>query len=308
MITNLKTTVCGVEFANPLVLASGIWGVTGANLAAAVTRGAGGVTTKSIWLTAHKGHPNPVIIAADGVMLNAVGLPDGGIEKAIVEVAAYRELTTAPLIANIVAGSPDDFRALARAAAELHPDIIEVNISCPNVTAEFGELFNADAKAAALFAKIVKAEIGNIPMSLKLSPQAKNIAEVARAAVDNGADIITAINTVGPGMRINPELRAPVLANGVGGVSGPAILPIAIAKVHAIAAAVNVPIIATGGITTGRDAIEMLMAGGTLLGVGSAVHFRGEDAFALIAAEMAEWCAAEGVENLTELTRVAHND
>ena len=302
----LHTDFCGLSFANPLVLASGIWGVTGKNLADAVARGAGGATTKSLWIRPHAGHKNPVILADEYAMLNAVGLPDGGIQKAREEIADYRKLTNASLIANIVAGSPDDFAEIAELAAELNPDVIEVNISCPNVKAEFGDLFASGIKSAETFTKIVKEKVGKIPVSVKLSPNVPQIGEVAKAAENAGADAITAINTVGPGMRINPELRAPILKNKFGGVSGPAILPIAIAKVFEIFAAVKIPIIATGGITSGRDAIEMIMAGGTLLGIGSAVHFRGADCFAQITTEMTEWCEKEGVKNLSEIRGAAH--
>ncbi len=304
--TLLHTNFCGVSFENPLVLASGIWGVTGKNLADAVTRGAGGATTKSLWIQPHKGHQNPVIIADEYFMLNAVGLPDGGIEKAREEIADYRKMTNAPLIANIVAGSPDDFSKIAELAADLAPDIIEINISCPNVKAEFGDLFASGTQSAETFTKIVKSKVGKIPISLKLSPNVSHIGEVAKAAENAGADAITAINTVGPGMRINPELRSPILKNKFGGVSGPAILPIAIAKVFEIFSAVKIPIIATGGITSGRDAIEMIMAGGTLLGIGSAVHFRGADCFSKISLEIAEWCEKEGVKNLREIRGAAH--
>jgi len=185
--------------------------------------------------------------------------------------------------------------------------MIEVNISCPNVSAEFGSLFSSGCESAAKMTKIVKQHSGKTPVSVKLSPNVPNIAEVAKACEDNGADAITAINTVGPGMRINPELRAPILKNKMGGVSGPAILPIAIRCVWDIYRAVKIPIIGTGGVTYGRDAIEMMMAGARLVGVGSALHFRGEQAFALIADEMLAWCKQEGVKNISALVGVAHS-
>lgn len=303
----LQTTLCNVAFRNPLVVASGIWGVTGKNLAKAVQSGAGGVTTKSLWLEGHRGHPNPVIITNQHTMLNAVGLADGGIGKAHDEIADYRAITDAPLIANIVAGSPNDFAAITEKAVELKPDLIEVNISCPNVKDEFGDLFASGIRSAETFTKIVKEKSGDIPITIKLSPNLPNIGQVAQAAEAAGANAITAINTVGPGMRICPELRAPILANKFGGVSGPAILPIAIAKVYEIYKAVDIPIIATGGITTGSDAIEMIMAGGTLLGVGSAVHFNGFSCFQNIADEMQAWCQKEGVKNISEIIGAAHH-
>ncbi len=305
-MNTLQTTFCGISFENPLVLASGILGVTGETMADVVNRGAGGVTTKSWWVTKHEGHKNPVIIANDSYLMNAVGLPDAGIEKSREEITEYRKHTNAPIIANIVAGSVEDFTKITQKATQLHPDIIEVNISCPNVKKEFGNLFSGSCHFAEQMTKSVKNHAGDIPVSIKLSPNVANIADVARACEANGADAITAINTVGPGLRINPELRTPILHNTFGGVSGPAILPIALRCVWDIYEAVKIPIIGTGGITTGRDAIEMLLAGGTLLGVGTALHFRGKDAFSLISQEMEEFCQAEGVKHISELIGAAH--
>ena len=302
----LRTTFCGIAFENPLILASGVLGVTGKGMADVIAKGAGGVTSKSWWVRRHAGHPNPVIIADEYAMLNAVGLPDAGIEKSREEIREFRKVSDAPFIANIVAGSVEDFEEITQKAVELKPDILEVNISCPNVKDEFGDLFSGSCDFAEKMTRAVKKHAQDIPVSVKLSPNVANIADVARACEANGADAITAINTVGPGMRINPELRKPILSNKTGGVSGPAILPIAIRCVWDIYEAVRIPIIATGGITTGRDAIEMLLAGGTLLGVGTAVHFRGAEAFAHIAREMEEFCEKEGVKNIQELTGGAH--
>lgn len=305
-MTVLNTTFCGVEFQNPLVLASGVLGVTGGTMADVVEKGAGGVTSKSWWVRKHEGHANPVIIVDEHAMLNAVGLPDAGIEKSREEIREFRKVCNAPFIANIVAGSVEDFEEITQKAVELNPDILEVNISCPNVKEEFGDLFSGGCMFAEKMTQAVKKHAGEIPVSVKLSPNVANIAEVAKACETNGANAITAINTVGPGMRIHPEMRKPILKNKTGGVSGPAILPIALRCVWDIYEAVQIPIIATGGITTGRDAIEMLLAGGTLLGVGSAVHFRGEDAFDIIAKEMEEFCEKEGVKNIAELIGGAH--
>ena len=168
-----------------------------------------------------------------------------------------------------------------------------MNISCPNVKAEFGDLFSGSCNFAEQITSAVKKHAKNIPVSIKLSPNVSSIADIARACEANGADVITAINTVGPGMRINPELRAPILKNKFGGISGPAIFPIALRCVWDIYEAVKIPIIGTGGITSGRDAIEMLLAGASLLGIGTAIHFRGQEAFALIAKEIEEFCEEE---------------
>lgn len=302
----LETEFCGVKFRNPLVLASGILGVTGASLRFTVENGAGGVTTKSIWLHEHKGHLNPVMVANEHYMLNAVGVPDAGIEKANIELRNYMLNQPAPLIANIIAGTIGDFAEVTEKVSALKPDIIEVNISCPNVEDEFGKPFSCSRHDAAAVTKVVRSKT-KIPMVIKLTPNVLNIVEIARAVVDAGADGICAINTVGPGMMIDLDTREPVLSNKVGGVSGPAIKPIAIKAVYDIHRALpKVPIIGTGGVITGEDAIEMIMAGATLVGVGTAVYYRDVVCFRLIADEMVAWGKKRGIKNLKEIWGTAH--
>jgi len=304
---NLETKFCGVTFSNPLVVASGVLGVTAASLRNVVRHGAGGVTTKSIWLTEHKGHPNPVIIANDHYMLNAVGLPDAGIEKARLEMGKYMLNKPAPIIASIVAGRVADFGEIAEEVSKLNPDIIEVNISCPNVEDELGKPFACSMIDAAAVTAFVRKRT-RLPVVVKLSPNVINIAEIARACVDAGADGICAINTVGPGMMIDLETRAPILANKVGGVSGPAIKPIAIKAVYDIHKALpKTPIIGTGGVLTGEDALEMIMAGATLVGVGTAVYYRDINCFGLIAKEMIVWGKKHGIKRVEDLRGTAVN-
>jgi len=302
----LNVDFCGVKFKNPLVLASGVLGVTGASLRFVVENGAGGVTTKSIWRDGHTGHPNPVIIANDHFMLNAVGLPDAGIEKAHIEIGEYMKNKPAPLIANIVEARIADFAEVAEKVTALKPDMIEVNISCPNVEDEFGKPFACSTHDAAAVTRAVRAKT-KLPIVIKLSPNVLNIAEIAKACVDAGADGICAINTVGPGILIDLETREPILANKVGGVSGPAIKPLALKAVYDIHKALpKVPIIGTGGVITGEDALEMIMVGATLVGVGTAVYYRGVDCFQKIADEMMAWGKKRGIKNLDELRGVAH--
>lgn len=302
-MVNLALEFCDVKFENPTVLASGILGITGSSLANVVKNGAGGATTKSVWLKLHKGHPCPIMTATDHYFLNAVGLPDGGIEKAEQEFAHYRELTKAPLIGNIVAYSIEDFEELTRQITVLKPDIIEVNISCPNVHDEFGTPFSCKVESAVDVTKAVKKNT-KLPVIIKLAPNVYNLTEIAKHIADAGADGFCLTNTM-PGIAINADLRRPILSNKVGGVSGHALKPIAMKCVYDVYRATKLPIIATGGITTGLDAIEMMMAGGRLLGVGSAVHYRGVDVFSKITEEMTEWCQKEGVKNIEEIIGVA---
>lgn len=306
-MTDLSVTFCGVEFRNPLVLASGILGITASSFHHVVKSGAGGVTTKSLWLSEHRGHPNPVIIANEHYMLNAVGVPDAGIEKAKIELGEYNKRKKAPIIANIIAGKKADYGQIAEEIAKLSPDIIEVNISCPNVEDEFGKPFACSRDDAASVTREVKRRVGRLPVIVKLSPNVTSIVEIARSVADAGADGFCCINTVGPGLAIDLETREPILANRVGGISGPAIKPLAIRIVHEVSRATKLPIIGTGGVNNGRDAIEMMMAGATLVGVGTAVYYRGVEVFGLMAKEMDTWCRANKVKKARELIGSMHS-
>ncbi len=304
-MANLDITFCGVKFKNPLVLASGILGVTAKGMAHVVEQGAGGVTTKSLWREPHPGHKNPTMFGTEHYFMNAVGLSDGGIKKAREELGSYIPNRKAPIIINIVGGKKVDFGAIAEEIDALSPDLVEVNISCPNVESEFGKPFACDRTSASEITKLVKSKT-RVPVLVKLSPNVENITDIARAVEDAGADGITAINTVGPGMRWNIDLRAPLLANGVGGISGPAIFPIAVKAVYDIYKAVKIPIIATGGINSGRDALEIMMAGGTLCGVGSAVYYHGDAFWKNATSEMSEWLDKNGFKNVSEVIGLFH--
>ena len=305
---NTSIDFLGVKFPNPLVLCSGYLGVTASTWINLAKNGAGGITTKSIWKEEHLGHPNPVILANENFVINAVGLPDAGVKKAIEEINKYREekLKT-PLIVNIVGAKADDFVTIAEEMNRLKPQIIELNISCPNVEDAHGKPFATSCPDAARVTKMVKAVI-DAPLSVKLSPNVNNIQEIAQAVVQAGADAITAINTYGPGMVIDIDSAEPILSNKVGGVSGPGIKPLAVRKIFEIASAVKVPIIGMGGIKTGEDALEMMMAGATLVGVGSAFYYRGENAFKLILNEMKDWTERNGVKNFSKIVRKAHKN
>lgn len=306
-MADLSVEFCGVKFKNPIVLASGILGVTADSMAQVVRNGAGGVTSKSLWPYEHQGHANPTIISTQEWMLNAVGIPDAGPEKAREEIARYREVCDAPFIANIVGGVMDDYEAIAKEVVAMNPDIIEINISCPNVEDELGKPMACSISKSSEVTKKVKAIVGDkIPVIVKLSPNVEDIVSIARGVMAAGANGLTAINTVGPGMAINIESAQPILANRSGGMSGPAIKPLAVKYVYDIYKNLKAPIVGTGGVLTGRDAIEMMMAGATLVGVGSAVWYRGQDVFGKIVNEMNEWCEENGVKNLKDIIGKAH--
>jgi len=304
-MANLKVKYLGTEYENPTVLASGVLGVTQATWRSVVNSGAGGITTKSIWLNEHKGHPNPTIITTENWMMNAVGLPDAGLEKAKEEIELYSKEKPAPLIASIVAGKKDEFSKIAEEVDKLDVDVLEVNISCPNVEDELGLPFACVSDDAKAVTEDVKKVAKNKPVIIKLSPNVTNIVAIANACAEGGADGFCLINTLGPGLAINLETRMPILANKVGGISGPAIKPLAVKKVSDVYQATKLPIIGTGGVTTGEDALEMMMAGATLVGIGTAVYYRGADVFRKVSKEMSDWCDKNGVASVEELIGTA---
>lgn len=300
----LSVSFLGTTFRNPLVLASGILGVTGASMAKVIKDGAGGVTVKSLSLLPRTGHPNPTIIANKDYMLNAVGLSNPGVEEGVKELKHFKELSKAPLIGSIFAGTAKEFGQVGARIGEAPIDFLEVDISCPNVGGEFGDPFAYSAKAIEAITKQVKKH-SRVPVIIKLSPNAWNIGELARAAEAAGADALTCVNTVSS-LEIDIRVRTPILSNKVGGLSGRALLPIALYCVFQVSQAVKIPIIGTGGVTTGEDVLAMIMAGATLVGVGTAVYHRGLNVFKKIAAEMEAVMREEGIKNLKEIRGAAH--
>lgn len=310
MVKNLNTNVdfLGVMFSNPVVLASGILGVTAASMKHCVDLGAGGVTVKSLSLAPRTGHPNPTMVGDDHYFLNAVGLSNPGVDEGVLEIKKFKDMCDAPIIGSIFGGSVEEFAQVAEKILEAPIDILEIDISCPNVGEEFGCPFAYSVEAASEITEAVKnvASKKGVPVSTKLSPNAWNIETIAEACVQVGADAITAVNTVS-GMMLDSSFQTPVLSNKVGGVSGPALKPIAIKAVWDIFNTIPAtPIIATGGVTSGEDAIEMMLAGGRLVGVGSAVFWRGPEVFGKIVDEMKEYMTMNSVDSLESLIGKAH--
>jgi len=276
------------ELKNPTVLASGILGNSQAILERVYKNGCALVTMKSIGPESRDGHKNPTVIDLGCGLINAVGLPSPGYKNMENEWAELKKRDF-PIIASIYGGSVRDFQEVAEYVSSKQPDFIEINISCPN-SEKHGMIFGINKDSAQEVVAAVKKVI-DVPLIAKLTPQAPDIADVARGCEDAGADAICAINTLGPGMVIDIESARPVLAFKKGGLSGPMIKPVAVRCVYDIYQAVSIPIIGLGGITTGGDALEMLMAGASLVGIGSAVHYRGIDVFRKVTDEMEEWLA-----------------
>jgi dihydroorotate dehydrogenase (NAD+) catalytic subunit len=308
-LPSLSVQLCGVDLPNPFILASGILGTEAELLARVAQAGAGGVTAKSCSLQPRIGHPNPTVLAWGHGLINAVGLANPGIEAEVEELRRTRVLlkpTGAALVASIFADTVENYALVAGRVAEAEPDLLEVNISCPNVHDEFGTPFAADAAAAAEVTAAVKEAVsGQMPVLVKLSPNVADIAAIARAVGAAGADGITAINTL-TGMVIDLDARRPILANRTGGLSGPAIRPLAVRCVYEIYQAVSIPIVGVGGVSSGHDAIEMIMAGATAVGIGSAVYNEGPEAFGRISGEMASLMVELGYDRVEDMRGVAH--
>jgi len=306
MNVDLTCSFLDLKLGNPTVLASGILGTSATLLERTARCGAGAVTAKSCGPEPRAGHPNPVSVDWGGGVINAIGLTNPGAEEEVHLLRASKALLAplgVPLIASIFAPTVAQFGEVARIISQAEPDLIEVNISCPNVGDEFGTPFAGSTASAAAVTAAVKA-VTTIPISVKLAPNVPSIARIAAAVVEAGADAITAVNTM-PGMVVDAEAGRPVLSNRMGGISGPALKPVALRCVAEIAAAVSVPIIGTGGVTTGRDAAEMIMAGATAVGVGSAVWYRGPEAFQQITAELRAFMARQGYPNLESMRGLA---
>ena len=304
--SSLETVLCSVTFPNPTVLASGILGLSENVFARLAKVGVGGITTKSCSLKPRAGWPNPTIVHWGEGLINAVGLSNPGVEVMVEEIRAAKKLLAphgVPIIASIFANSIYEFGVIARYVSEAEPDLIEVNISCPNLDAQHEEMFSSNAHVSAQVTRAVKRNV-NCPVAVKLSPNVDNIGGIAREVANAGADAICAINSLGPGLLLDIDTAKPILANKTGGVSGPAVRPIAVRCVRDICQALKnaklpAQVIGTGGVTTARDAIEMILVGATCVGVGSAVY-RGLDVFREITDGLADYMARHDYRSVEE--------
>src|SRR3990172_8476047 len=296
----------GVSFDNPLVMPSGILQEIAAHYQAE-KHGLGGVTTKSMTMEPREGNPMPRVIKSDHGILNSVGLRNPGIEKGVLEWAEFIKATKIPVIVSVFAVNVPDFVHLATEAEKIKPDFIELNLSCPNTTDELGQPLGMGVESTAAAVKAVRHAVKRGTKILaKLSPNVTNIGEVAKAAEAEGADAITAINTDGPGMVIDINRKKPMLGNIVGGVSGPGIRPVAVRCVWDIYNSVKLPIIGMGGVEAAKDVVEMMLAGATLVGVGSAWYRHGFSVYATIKKDLAAYMKENKISKLSDLVGGAH--
>ena len=304
-MVNLSVNLAGVELKNPIIPASGTFGYGREYAELYDLNILGSFSWKGTTGAARLGNPQPRIAETAGGMLNAVGLQNPGIDAVIArEVPHIAEIFQGPVIANVGGFSLDEY---AENCAKLNDvdqvAILEVNISCPNVHAG-GKNFGCDPHAAAEVTRAVKA-VTNKPVFMKLTPNVTDIAEIARACEEAGADGLCLINTL-LGMRIDLNTRRPVIANRTGGLSGPAVFPVALRMVWDVYEAVKIPIIGCGGVSSAEDAAEMMLAGAAAVEVGAA-NLVDPMACKTIIEHLPAVCQRLGVDHISELTGGAHH-
>ena len=264
---NTKVKIAGVEFKNPVTTASGTFG-SGMEYSEFVDLNRlGAVTTKGVASVAWPGNPVPRVTEVYGGMLNAIGLQNPGIDVFVERDIPFLKKFDTKIIVNVCGKTVEEYLKVVERLASEPVDMLEINVSCPNVK-EGAIAFGQDAGCLENITREIK-KIAKQPVVMKLSPNVTRIADMAKAAEAGGADAISLINTI-TGMKIDIERRKFVLANKTGGMSGPAIKPVAVRMVYEASHAVSIPVIGMGGIATAEDAIEFMMAGATMIAVGAA--------------------------------------
>ena len=304
-MVNLAVNLAGVELKNPIIPASGTFGYGREYAELYDLNILGSFSWKGTTGEARLGNPQPRIAEMTGGMLNAVGLQNPGIDAVIEkEVPNIAKIFQGPVIANVGGFSLEEYAENCRKLNAVEQvKLLEVNISCPNVHAG-GKNFGCDPKAAAEVTPAVKA-VTDKPVFMKLTPNVTDIAEIAKACEEAGADGLCLINTL-LGMRIDLNRKKPIIANRTGGVSGPAVFPIALRMVWDVYAAVNIPIIGCGGISSAEDAVEMMLTGATAVEVGAA-NLKDPYACKTIVENLPAVCERMGVTDISELTGGAHH-
>jgi dihydroorotate dehydrogenase (NAD+) catalytic subunit len=303
MSGRLAAELCGLQLANPTMLASGILGYTGLSMKSVVEAGAGAVVTKSLGLKPRSGYSNPTVVQVDCGLLNAMGLPNPGIMHFGDELAELKNAKI-PTVVSIYGFSSEEFAEVAETAVNLGADALELNVSCPHVEKAGAEI-GCDAKLLAEVVEEVKKRVTK-PVIVKLTPNVADVGEMAKVAVKAGADAITAVNTV-KAMAIEVETARPILANKFGGLSGPAIKPIAVRAVYDVYGSVDVPVIGCGGVTSWQDAVEFTLAGASAVQIGTAIAFKGLEVFKSVTKGIDTYLKKKSYKNIKEIVGLAHN-
>ncbi|HEX9196220.1 MAG TPA: dihydroorotate dehydrogenase [Candidatus Bathyarchaeia archaeon] len=300
---DLSVEFAGIKLPNPTILASGILGVSGEIMIRASRAGAGAVVSKSFNVKGREGYRNPSFIEVQGGFLNALGIPNPGMEEMREEVETVSKAGV-PVIASVFGFDAEEFAAAAAMGEKGGAIAVELNVSCPHVR-EVGVEIGQRPKVVAEVTQAVKGRV-KIPVFVKLSPNVTDITEVAKAAQSAGADAVTAINTA-LGMAVNVDSAYPILGGTLGGLSGPALHPIAVRAIYQIRRAVDLPIIGVGGVQDYRGALEMMMVGASAVQIGSAVTSQGLEIFRDVTTGMSKFLEQRGLSSIRQVIGIAAN-
>lgn len=302
---DLSVDLAGLKLINPTMLASGILGFSAETLVSVEKGGAGAVVTKSVCQRPRSGYPNPTIVQASCGLINAMGLPNVGIDKFAEEIREAKTSLRIPVVVSVFGFSVDEYATVSRKAVAAGAEAVELNVSCPHVK-ETGCEIGQDPRLLSRVVRKVKASV-NKPVIVKLSPNVADIVEIGKAAEKAGADALTIMNTV-RAMSINVETGIPVLANAVGGLSGPAVKPIALRNVYEVYREVQIPIVGCGGVTDWRDAVEFFLAGASAVQIGTAVATVGTKVFSNVARGISAYLKKRNSRSVREIVGLAHTD
>ncbi|MDO5383163.1 MAG: dihydroorotate dehydrogenase [Eubacteriales bacterium] len=294
---NMAVNIAGVDFKNPVTVASGTFGSGMEYCEYVDLNKLGAVTTKGVANVPWAGNPTPRIAETYGGMINAVGLQNPGLDTFIARDIPFLKKYDTKIIVNVCGKSEEDYVDAVEKLGDQPVDLLEINISCPNVK-EGGIAFGQVPSSAEKITKAVKA-VAKQPVIMKLSPNVTDITEMAKAVEAGGADAVSLINTL-TGMKIDVNRRTFAVANKTGGLSGPAIRPVAVRMVYQTANAINIPIIGMGGITCAEDALEFIMAGATMVSVGTA-NFNDPQTTIKVIEGIRSYCAQNGIKDVKEL-------
>ena len=297
-MADLKVNIAGVEFNNPIIAASGTFGFGREYSEFYPLSVMGGISCKGITLKERLGNPAPRIAETPSGILNAVGLQNPGVEHFINEDLGWLKQQGTVVIANIAGNTYEEYCSMAEKLSDTDVDMIELNISCPNVKSG-GVQFGTSCESVGAITKAVR-KYCKKPLIIKLSPNVTDIVSIAKAAEAEGADALSLINTL-TGMRIDINTRRPIIKNNTGGLSGPAVFPVAVRMVYQTVQAVKIPVIGMGGISSWKDAVEMMIAGASALQIGT-VLFKDPYAPIKITEGMNKFLDENGISSVTELT------
>ena len=299
----LGVDLAGLKFANPTVLASGVLGYSSESFESVVAGGAGGIVTKSIGLEARVGYANPTVFQARCGLVNAMGLPNPGVEGFVAEVRRAKSVLRVPLIVSVYGYSAEEYASVAEKVVGAGADGVELNVSCPHVRATGSEI-SQSPKLVAVVVGAVKGRVDK-PVFVKLSPNVTDVVAIAEASVKAGANGLTVMNTL-RAMAIDVETGRPVLGNVRGGLSGAAVKPVALRCVYDIFECVKAPIFGCGGVTDWRDAVEFLLAGASAVQIGTAVALAGCGVFGEVCRGVDAYLLKKGFGSVEEIVGYSH--